>query len=87
MEGGCDGKKCPSWKAFSWKDEEIVLEEMKVPIQQPLVLVGHSLGGDAVVSLADRLNRMEHGFRNIDLLVTLDSVGFDNDLIPPNEKI
>ena len=84
---GAMAKNVPHGKHFSWKDEEIVLEEIKkVPIQQPLVLVGHSLGGDAVVSLANRLNRMEHGFRNIDLLVTLDSVGFDNDLIPPNVK-
>ena len=77
----------PHGRHFSWKDEDQVLEEItQTPIQQPIILVGHSLGGDAAVSLANRLNSMEHGFRNVDLLVTLDSVGFDNDLIPPNVK-
>jgi len=84
---GAMAKNVPHGKHFSWEDEERVLEEVKkIPIQQPLILVGHSLGGDAVVNLANRLNSMEHGFRNIDLLVTLDSVGFNNDLIPSNVK-
>ncbi|MBG07315.1 MAG: hypothetical protein CME68_01020 [Halobacteriovoraceae bacterium] len=88
-DGGVGGmaENVPHGRHFSWEDEDSVLEEItRTPIQQPIILVGHSLGGDAAVSLANRLNSMEHGFRNVDLLVTLDSVGFDNDLIPPNVK-
>ena len=88
-DGGVGGmaENVPHGRHFSWEDEDRVLEEItQTPIQQPIILVGHSLGGDAAVNLANRLNSMEHGFRNVDLLVTLDSVGFDNDLIPPNVK-
>ncbi len=88
-DGGVSGmaENVPHGRHFSWKDEDRVLEEItQTSVQQPIILVGHSLGGDAVVNLANRLNSMEHGFRNVDLLVTLDSVGFDNDLIPPNVK-
>ena len=80
-------KNLPRAEHFSWDDEDIVLQEInRRPINQPIILVGHSLGGDAVVNLANRLNSMEYGFRNIDLLVTLDSVGLDNDLIPQNVR-
>ncbi|MEC8623225.1 MAG: hypothetical protein VXY34_00280 [Bdellovibrionota bacterium] len=88
-DGGVSGmaENVPNGRHFSWKDEDQVLEEItRTSVQQPIILVGHSLGGDAAVSLANRLNSMEYGFRNVDLLVTLDSVGFDNDLIPPNVK-
>ena len=88
-DGGVGGmaENVPHGRHFSWEDEDRVLEEItQTPIKQPIILVGHSLGGDAAVNLANRLNSMEHGFRNVDLLVTLDSVGFDNDLIPPNVK-
>ncbi len=72
---------------FSWKQESEVLEEvLRRPKEQPVVLVGHSLGGDAVVNIANKLNSIEHGFRKVDLLTTLDSVGFDNDIIPSNVK-
>jgi hypothetical protein len=72
---------------FSWQDEDKLFEEiLKRPESQPVVLVGHSLGGDAVVNLANRLNTLEGGFRKVDLLVTLDSVGFGNDIIPQNVK-
>lgn len=71
----------------SWKDEDKIFSEiLKRPETQPVILVGHSLGGDAVVNLANRLNSLEGGFRKVDLLVTLDSVGFDNDIIPQNVK-
>lgn len=70
---------------FSWQDEDKLFQEiLKRPEEQPVVLVGHSLGGDAVVNLANRLNTLEGGFRKVDLLVTLDSVGFGNDIIPQN---
>lgn len=72
---------------FSWKDEDTVLQEiLRRPSDIPLVLVGHSLGGDAAVSIANKLNSLKNGFRKVDLLVTLDSVGFDNDIIPVNVK-
>ncbi len=74
-------------KHYSWKDEEEVLKEiLKRPSDQPIVLVGHSLGGDAVVNLANRLNTLENGFRKVNLLITMDSVGFNNDIIPQNVK-
>lgn len=74
-----------SGEFVSWQDEDKVFEEvMRRPSDQPVILVGHSLGGDAVVNLANRLNSPEAGFRNVDLLVTLDSIGFDNDIIPAN---
>lgn len=72
---------------YSWRDEDKMLAEiMKRPLDRPVVLVGHSLGGDVAVNLAKRLNTLENGYRKIDLMVTLDSVGFDNDIIPPNVK-
>ncbi|WP_127716628.1 hypothetical protein [Halobacteriovorax sp. HLS] len=72
---------------FSWKDEDKILQEIsRTPKDEPVVLVGHSLGGDGVVSISNKLNTLEYGFRKVDLLVTLDSVGFDNDLIPNNVK-
>jgi predicted alpha/beta hydrolase family esterase len=74
-------------KHFSWKEEEKVLKEiLKRPSDQPIILVGHSLGGDAVVNLANQLNTLENGFKKVDLLITMDSVGFDNDIIPQNVK-
>ena len=57
---------------------------LKRPKEQPVILVGHSLGGDSVVNLSNRLNTLEGGFRKVSLLATLDSVGFDNDIIPTN---
>jgi thioesterase domain-containing protein len=48
--------------------------------------VGHSFGGDSAVEIAQELNTIENGFRKIDLLITLDSVGSDNDFIPQNVK-
>ncbi|WP_044557636.1 lipase family protein [Halobacteriovorax marinus] len=72
---------------FSWKDEEVVIDQIKrTPKDEPIILIGHSLGGDAIVNIANNLNTFANGFRKIDLLVTLDSVGFDNDIIPKNVK-
>jgi len=70
---------------YSWSDEEKIIELIKKrPVDQPIILVGHSLGGDTAVNISNRLNSLEHGFRKVDLLVTLDSIGFDNDIIPQN---
>ena len=74
-------------KHYSWKDEDKVLDEIKrTSKEEPIILVGHSLGGDAVVNISNKINSLAYGFRKIDLLVTLDSVGFDNDIIPKNVK-
>ena len=70
---------------FSWQDEDKIVEEiLRRPNEQPIVLVGHSLGGDAAVSIANRLNTLKGGFKKVNLLVTMDSVGFNNDIVPQN---
>lgn len=73
---------------FSWKQKEDMITEIKRrPLGMPVVLVGHSLGGDTAVEIANELNSLENGFRKVDLLVTLDSVGFNNDIIPQNVAV
>ncbi len=77
----------PSAEVFKWNNKNEIIEAVKSrPHGQPIILVGHGMGGDTVVDVANELNRVEHGFRNIDLLVTLDSIGSDNDIIPQNVK-
>ncbi len=80
-------KNMPGSEIYSWDDEDKMLEEiLKRPLDRPVILVGHSLGGDAAVNLSNRLNTLENGYRKVDLVVTLDSVGFNNDIIPANVK-
>ncbi len=72
---------------YSWDQKEEILQKIKErQPTQPILLVGHSFGGDTAVEIANELNSIENGFRSIDLLDTLDSVGFDNDLIPQNVR-
>lgn len=72
---------------YAWDQQEEILEQIKKRDPNvPLILVGHSFGGDAVVEIAQELNTIENGFRKVDLMVTLDSVGLDNDIIPQNVK-
>jgi hypothetical protein len=72
---------------YGWRDEDKIFEEiLKRPHNQPIILVGHSLGGDTAVNIANRLNSLKGGFRKVNLLVTMDSVGFGNDIIPQNVK-
>ncbi len=72
---------------YSWDDQDDIIEDIKKrKSDQPIILVGHSFGGDGVVEIAQRLNTIDNGFRKIDLMVTLDSVGTDNDFIPQNVK-
>jgi hypothetical protein len=72
-------------KYFSWQDEDKMVQEiMKRPPSQPVILVGHGMGSDTAVQISNTLNSASHSFKKIDLLVTLDSVGFNNDIIPQN---
>jgi hypothetical protein len=71
----------------SWDEvDEIVEKISKRPHGQPIILVGQGMGSDSVVEVANQLNTLEHGFRHVDLLVTLDSVGMNNDIIPQNVR-
>jgi hypothetical protein len=72
---------------YAWDEKEEMIEAIKKRTQdQPIILVGHSFGADTAIEIAQELNNIESGFRSIDLLITLDSVGFNNDFIPQNVK-
>jgi hypothetical protein len=74
-------------RVYSWDQKEEILEQVKKRrLDQPIILVGHSLGGDAAVEIANELDTLENGFRKIDLIATIDSVGRHNDVIPQNVK-
>ncbi len=74
-------------RIYGWdQQDEIIKEIKKVALNQPVILVGHSFGGDSAVEIANKLDSLEHGFRPVDLLVTMDSVGFNNDIIPQNVR-
>ena len=64
--------------------DDILWEVEKRDSRAPIILVGHSSGGDSAVEIANRLNSLDYGFRKVNLLVTLDSFGMDNDIIPQN---
>ena len=77
----------PGAKRFSWNEQDKIIEEIKKHApDQPVVLVGHSFGGDSAVEIANTLNSVKNGFRGIDLLVSIDSVGMNNTIIPMNVK-
>ena len=74
-------------RIYGWdQHKDIIAEIKKHDRSQPLVLVGHSLGGDTAQEIAEALNTLEHGFRSVDLLITIDAIGFNNDIIPQNVK-
>jgi len=74
-------------RLYAWDQKEEILKEIeKREKSQPIILVGHSFGGDTAVEIADALDSLEHNFRPVDLLVTIDAVGFNNDIIPQNVK-
>lgn len=66
--------------------KEIINEIEKTHKDYPVILVGHSFGGDTAVDIANELDSLEHNFRKVNLLVTIDAVGFANDIIPQNVK-
>ena len=75
----------PGAKLFSWNEQKDIIDEIKKHSpDQPVILVGHSFGGDSAVEIANSLNTVKNGFRNIDLLVSIDSVGMNNNIIPMN---
>lgn len=77
----------PGAQRFDWTDKDKIIDEIKKhALDQPVVLVGHSFGGDTAVEIANELNSAKNSFRDINLLITLDSVGFNNSIIPMNVK-
>lgn len=77
----------PGAKLFSWNEQDKIIEEIKKHTpEQPIVLVGHSFGGDSAVEIANTLNSAKNGFRSIDLIVSVDSVGMNHSIIPMNVK-
>jgi hypothetical protein len=74
-------------RMYGWdQHDEIVDHLKKIHKDQPIILVGHSFGGDTAHEVADSLDSLEHGFRKVDLLITIDSVGASHDVIPQNVK-
>lgn len=72
-------------RIYGWdQGKEIIQEIKKVKKDQAVILVGHSFGGDTALEVADELDSLEHNFRKVDLLITIDAVGFENDIIPQN---
>ncbi|MBY0516822.1 MAG: lysophospholipase [Bacteriovoracaceae bacterium] len=74
-------------RLYGWDQKEEIIDQIKKTHKdQPIIIVGHSLGGDTAKEVADALDSLEHNFRKVDLLVTLDAVGFNNDIVPQNVK-
>jgi hypothetical protein len=77
----------PGAKRFSWDEKDKIIDEIKKHSpEQPVILVGHSFGADSAVEIANTLNSLQNGFRNIDLLVSIDSVGINHSIIPMNVR-
>jgi hypothetical protein len=77
----------PGAKKFGWTDHDKIVEEIKKHApDEPVVLVGHSFGGDTAIQVANDLNSPKHGFRSVDLLVSVDAVGMNKTIIPVNVK-
>jgi hypothetical protein len=91
-EGGYAGvgrmaDSIPDAKIFSFDQKSEIKEEInKIHRDYPVVVVGHSLGADTAVEVANDYDSLKGGFRPIDLLVTMDAIGFNNDIIPQNVK-
>lgn len=74
-------------RLYGWDQKEDIKKEIKkIHPDYPVILVGHSLGGDTAIEIADELDGLKEGFRKVDLLVTIDAVGFSHDIIPQNVK-
>ncbi len=74
-------------RIYGWDQKDEIIEEIKkVHKDFPIVLVGHSLGGDTAIEIADELDSLKENFRKVDLLVTIDAIGFSHSIIPQNVK-
>lgn len=74
-------------RMYGWDQKEEIMKEIKkVHRDYPVVLVGHSLGGDTALEIADELDSLKENFRSVDLLITIDAVGFSHDIVPQNVK-
>lgn len=74
-------------RMYGWDQHDEIIDHLKkIHKDQPIILVGHSFGGDTAHEVADTLDSLEHGFRKVDLLITIDSVGASHDVIPQNVK-
>jgi hypothetical protein len=74
-------------QVFSWDDKNGIIEEIKKRTKsQPIILVGHSLGGDTAHEVSEELDSLDHQFRKVDLLVTIDAFGMGHDIIPQNVR-
>ena len=74
-------------RIYGWDQHKDIIKEIKKrQVDQPVILVGHSFGGDTALEVSEELDSLEHGFRKVDLLITMDSVGADNDIIPQNVR-
>jgi hypothetical protein len=74
-------------RIYGWDQKDEIIEEIKkVHKDFPVVLVGHSLGGDTAIEIADELDSLKENFRKVDLLVTVDAIGFSHSIIPQNVK-
>lgn len=74
-------------RLYGWDQKtEIINEIKKVHKDYPVILIGHSLGGDTAIEIADELDSLKENFRSVDLLVTVDAIGFAHDIIPQNVK-
>jgi pimeloyl-ACP methyl ester carboxylesterase len=74
-------------RMYGWdQQDEIIKEIKKRRNDQPVILVGHSLGGDTAHEVAEALDSLEHQFRKVDLLITIDSFGADHSIVPQNVK-
>lgn len=70
---------------YSWDQKAEMIDEIKTrKNNQPVVLVGHGFGADSAVEIAQELNTLKNKFKRVDLLVTLNSIGLNNDFIPSN---
>lgn len=91
-EGGYSGmgriaESIEGSRLYGWdQKDEIIKEIRKIHRDYPVILVGHSLGGDTAIEIADELDSLKEGFRPIDLLITVDAVGFFHDIIPQNVR-
>lgn len=77
----------PGAKKFSWEDHDQIVSEIKKHApNQPVVMVGHSFGGDTALEVASELNSAKNGFRSVDLIVSIDAVGMNKSIVPINVK-